>query len=65
MTVFHERATPETLKQLARRLTVPDDRVAIGQIAVSESGYLPVPHKNKYGQDYDPNADKSYIGVKQ
>jgi plastocyanin len=65
MTVFHERATQETLKQLARRLTVQDDRVAIGHVVVSESGYLPVPHKNKYGQEYDPNADKSYIGVKQ
>jgi hypothetical protein len=65
LTVFHERATPETLKQLGRRVTVDSDRVSLGQISVSESGYLPIPHKNKYGQDYDPLAEKSYIGVRQ
>lgn len=65
LNVFHERATPATLKQLGRRITVDSDRVAAGQITVSEAGYLPVPHKNKYGQEYDPAADKSYIGVKQ
>jgi hypothetical protein len=24
---------------------------------ISEAGYLPAPHKNKYGEDYPPEAD--------
>ena len=52
--IFHERATEETLDGLSRRLTVNGSGVTLPPIAVSESGYLPVPHKNKYGKDYPP-----------
>jgi plastocyanin len=65
MVVFHERATQETLQRLSRRVTVQSERVHVGPLVISEAGYLPVPHKNKFGHDYDPAADKSYLGVKQ
>lgn len=55
--VIHERATAETLNKLARTVDVPDTTLALPLITVSESGYLPVPHKNKYGLDYPPAPD--------
>jgi len=55
--LFHERATSETLAALARSVTVPDSGVALPSITISEAGYLPLPHKNKYGRDYPPATD--------
>jgi plastocyanin len=52
--VFHERATEATLEALSRRITVSNDNVVVPPFAVSESGYIAVPHKNKYGKDYPP-----------
>ena len=52
--VFHERATPATLAALERRIEVAGGPVAVGRIAISETGYLPIPHRNKYGRDYPP-----------
>jgi hypothetical protein len=55
--VFHERASPETLNRLTRRITVEDQPVMLPPLEISESGYLPIPHKNKYGKDYGPEPD--------
>jgi plastocyanin len=52
---FHERATPETLRKLTRTLTV-SSKADAGEIEISETGYLPMAHKNKYGNDYPPNS---------
>jgi hypothetical protein len=53
--VFHERATPETLEKLSQRIKVAETNEPhiVPEIVISESGYLPVPHKNKYGRDYE------------
>jgi plastocyanin len=56
MELFHERATQETLDSLSRRVTLNESGATLSQIAVSESGYLPMPHKNKYGKDYPPTS---------
>jgi plastocyanin len=61
--VFHERATEQTLKALERTIEVSGD-VTLPKITVSESGYLVLPHKNKFGKDYPPDAG-SYAGTKQ
>src|SRR5579871_2374237 len=61
--VFHERATQQTLDALTRTVEVSSDLEA-GRIAVSESGYLLLPHKNKYGKDYPPSEGGTYSGVK-
>ena len=37
-----------------RRLLVEESVTHLGSIIVSESGYIEVPHKNKYGQNYPP-----------
>jgi hypothetical protein len=52
--VIHERSTQESLDKLTREVTVPEAGLTIPAISISESGYLPAPHKNKYGRDYPP-----------
>jgi len=52
--VFHERASPETLDKLVRKITVETARLELPPLAISESGYLPAPHLNKYGKEYPP-----------
>jgi plastocyanin len=58
--VMHERATPATLDALTRRVTVHEAAVTIPALSISESGYLPLPHKNKYGKDYPPVTEDSF-----
>ena len=50
--VFHERATEQTLDELVRTVEASSDQVQLPPISVSESGYLQVPHKNKFGKEY-------------
>ncbi len=57
LNVFHERATEQTLQQLSQRVLAGDQPIKLPPIAVSEAGYLPMPHKNKYGRDYAPPPD--------
>jgi plastocyanin len=53
---FHERATPETLERLTRHITVKDN-TALSPVVISEAGYLPVAHTNKYGREYPKDSD--------
>jgi plastocyanin len=55
--LFHERATQATLDRAARRIRVTAEPVALTTIPISESGYLPIPHKNKYGRAYSDEPD--------
>jgi plastocyanin len=66
LSVFHERATEQTLAGLARRIVVADQPVRIPPITVSEAGWLLAAHKNKYGKDYTPPPDDRvfYPGVR-
>jgi hypothetical protein len=32
--------------------------VTLPPLTISESGYLPIPHKNKFGRDYPPAPDE-------
>lgn len=59
--LFHERATPETLARLERRITVASGPLDLGTLALPESGFLNVPHKNKYGADYGPENDNNHL----
>jgi plastocyanin len=54
--VFHERATAETLRSLDREIAVSSE-LSLAPITISETGYIEVPHKNKYGQEYPPVPD--------
>jgi len=50
--IWHERATPNTLKSLGREVTVSEDSRSFGVLRVVETTALNLGHKNKYGQDY-------------
>lgn len=52
--VWHERSSPDELKNLARVVTISSATRSLGPIRVSDSGTLTLTHKNKYGQDYTP-----------
>ncbi len=64
--LMHERATTETLQKLERRVSATDGAVVIPPISISEAGYLPIPHKNKYGKDYPKKIeDTLYPGARK
>jgi plastocyanin len=55
--IFHERATDETLNALVRAVGVESGAVRLPSIRISETGYIPAPHKNKWDRDYPPPID--------
>ena len=56
--LFHERATAATLEALTRRLTVQGgEDLILPPLSISESGFLAIPHLNKFGRDYSPAPD--------
>jgi plastocyanin len=66
LSVFHERATDASLRALDQRVTVTADGLDLPPLAISETGYLPAPHSNKYGQPYPKVNDENqvYPGVR-
>ncbi|HJT89309.1 MAG TPA: hypothetical protein VJ732_15685 [Bryobacteraceae bacterium] len=64
--LFHERAVPENLHSLERRITVPAEGLTLPLISISETGFIPAPHLNKYGKEYPPvTTDSTYPGAPQ
>jgi plastocyanin len=64
--LMHERATPDTLQRAARRVTAVETSLLVPSISISEAGYLPVPHKNKYGKEYPKKIeDTPYPGARK
>jgi plastocyanin len=65
--LFHERATQATLDSLTRRVTIGEGSVTLPAIGISESGYIVIPHHNKYGHDYrdPPDDDGVYPAVRK
>jgi plastocyanin len=62
--IFHERAVPENLQALERRISVPEQGLTLPLISISETGFIPAPHMNKYGQEYPPvNEGDTYPGA--
>lgn len=61
MRVFHERAREGSLPALARRVAVAAPATTLPPVTVSEAGYLPAAHSNKFGRPYEEAADdRSY-----
>jgi plastocyanin len=54
---FHERATVANLTALETRVEVTERDAVLPPLDISETGYLEVPHKNEYGQDYPPTSE--------
>ncbi len=64
--IFHERSLPEVLRFLERRITVPPGGLHLPLISISETGYTPAPHLNKYGKEYAPVPNESaYPGAQK
>jgi hypothetical protein len=64
--IFHERSKPEVLHFLERTITVPEDGLTLPLISISETGYIPTPHLNKYGHPYPPVPnDGAYPGARK
>jgi plastocyanin len=64
--IFYERALPENLRFLERRITVPDAGLVLPLISITETGYIPTPHLNKYGKPYPPLPnDGTYPGAQK
>jgi len=65
--LFHERASAEVLDSLAHKITVETAAIQLPPLEISESGYLPLPHQNKYGKDYPPVIEEqpAYPGAKK
>jgi plastocyanin len=51
--VWHERAQPAALATLTQTVQVTANGLDLGVLRVSEEGYIPRPHSNKHGKEYD------------
>jgi plastocyanin len=64
--IFHERSLPEVLQFLERTIAVPEEGLVLPLISISETGYIPTPHLNKYGHPYPPvPSDGGYPGARK
>jgi plastocyanin len=57
--VWYENATPESLQALQRQVTIQSENQIMPTILVKATRQTPAEHKNKYGQDYDPDTLKT------
>ncbi len=61
--VWNETALPATLQALTREVQVSDTSHSLGTIRVQVTMAASVPHKNKYGQDYEPPSPNNPVYV--
>jgi len=63
---YYERATEQELASLTRTVDVTGETEDVGTVEISESGYLPMPHLNKFGKSYPASSDpEGYPGERQ
>jgi plastocyanin len=63
--VWNENALPAILQALSREVQVSDSARSLGTIRVQVSQAASIPHKNKYGQDYEPPSPNNPVYVQQ
>jgi plastocyanin len=62
--IYYERALPDNLRFLEHPITVPEEGLTLPLISISETGFIPAPHLNKYGKPYPPvTNDGTYPGA--
>lgn len=60
---YYERATEQELATLSRTVEVTGEASDVGSVVISEAGYLPMPHLNKFGKPYPDHQDpETYPG---
>ncbi len=57
--VWYESAAPESLEALARPVNIEAEARALPLISIAVTKQIQTEHKNKYGQDYDPDTLKT------
>jgi plastocyanin len=57
--VWYENAQPESLQSLQRPVEIDGENRTLAPISVAVVKQIETTHKNKYGQDYDPDATKT------
>src|SRR6266849_1887391 len=57
--VWHENAAPESLQALQRTVTIEENNRVLPAISLTMVKRAPTEHKNKYGEDYDPETVKT------
>ena len=57
--VWYENAAPESLQALQRLVTIQSEKQILPAISVKATKQALAEHKNKYGQDYDPDTLKT------
>lgn len=58
--VWYERSAPEDLKTLDRVIDITESTRSLEPLQVIDTGDFKLTHKNKYGQDYLPQASPAY-----
>ena len=53
LSVWHERGKPENPDDYRRQIVISSENAFLPPIRLIDAGELLVPHKNKYGRDYD------------
>ena len=62
---YYERATAAMLASLTRTVEVKGPAWQAGTVTISETGYLPLPHTNKFGRPYGASPDSiTYPGAR-
>ncbi len=61
--VWNESALPAKLNELSREVQVDDAAKSLGTIRVPLTQSATMPHKNKYGQDYEPPSPNNPVYV--
>ncbi len=61
--VWNENALPATLQARSREVQVSDSARSLGTIQVQVTKAASIPHKNKYGQDYEPPSPNNPVYV--
>ena len=57
--VWYENATAQSLQALQRQVEIKDDNQPLPIMTIKATRQAPAQHKNKYGQDYDPDTLKT------
>jgi plastocyanin len=55
--VYHERALQQNLAAMEQTVKVPAGDLCVRRFVISETGYVQLPHNNKYGLDYPSAGD--------
>lgn len=59
--MWNESALPATLQSLTREVQVGDAPKSVGAIRLQVTRSASLPHKNKYGQDYEPPSPNNPV----